>query len=69
MGLTDMFKKQPTIEEMEEETENLEVQNRRADGEMSLLQKKVAIARLKEQGLSPKNFLDWKSIRDWLRTH
>ncbi len=69
MSILGFGEKQKTIDELEEETENLEAQNRRADGEMTLLQKKVAIARLKEQGLSPKHFPDWASIKQWLKTH
>lgn len=58
-----------SLQEIEEETEHVEAENRRADMELSLAQKKEAISRLKERGLSPKHFPDWRSIMQWLRTH
>jgi hypothetical protein len=64
------LKQKRTIDEVEEETEELEAQNREAEQELSLAQKKVAIAKLKERGLTPSHFsFDWRKIRDWLKTH
>ena len=72
MGLFDSIlgKKQKSIDELEEETENLEAENRKTDQEVGLAEKKVMLARLKERGLSPKHFqFSWTAIRDWLKTH
>jgi hypothetical protein len=70
MGILPSFKKEKTIDEMEEETENLEAENRKLDQEVSIEQKKVMIAQLKEKGLKPGHFsFNWPAIKQWLKTH
>lgn len=64
-----LFNRPKTISEIEEETEQKEAENKLVDNELSLAQKRVAIAQLKERGLSPKHFPDWDSIIKWLKTH
>lgn len=59
------FKKEKTLSELEEEDEKLEV-------ELSVTQKRQAIAELKKRGLKPKHFgnpPDFKRIWNWLKTH
>jgi hypothetical protein len=70
MGLELPFlKKKKTIDEMEEDTEELEVENREKDQELSLEQKRVAIAELKQRGLKPSHFPSWDAIKKFLKTH
>ena len=57
----------PTLSELEEETEHLEAENKKASVELSITEKKVATERLKQQGLSPKHFgFDWGRIKKYL---
>ena len=57
------FNKKKPLEELEEENERLDV-------ELSVAQKREAIARLKKRGLTPKHFnFDFKRIINWLKTH
>lgn len=69
MGLLDALKPKKSVSELEEETEEKEAENRYADQELSLAQKKAAIARLKESGLSPSHFPSWKAIINWIKAH
>jgi hypothetical protein len=75
-GIFDMFKpKQKSIDELEEETENLEAANREKDQELSYEQKKLAIAELKARGLKVSQFSGntledkFKSAVRWIRSH
>ena len=53
----------PTLDEALSENEQLEVQ-------LSIEQKKAAIRKLKQNGLTTRSFGDnWAAIRNWLRTH
>jgi hypothetical protein len=64
------WKSKPSLVELEEETEHLEAENKKTSVELSVAQKREAIARLKERGLSPKNFsFDFRRILNWLKTH
>ena len=57
------WKPSRTLEESQEDNERLEV-------ELSIEQKRAAIKKLKESGLTPKSFGgSWRSILAWLRTH
>jgi hypothetical protein len=72
MGILPSFNKEPTIDELEEKTETLEAENRKMGQEVSLEEKKLLIAQLKERqtGLTPKNFnFDFQAIKQWLKTH
>lgn len=67
--------KQKSLSEIEEETEKLEGEDRKAGVELSIAQKKVAISELKKRGLTAKHFGDtalgstWNRIWSWLKTH
>jgi hypothetical protein len=61
-----------TLAELEDETDKLEAEDENLGRELSITQKKVAIAKLKERGLKPSHFgvpLDWRRIWAWLKTH
>lgn len=65
-----IFKREKSLSELEDETERLEGEDKRLDAELSVAQKRFAIAKLKERGLSPKHFnFDFKKIWQWLKTH
>jgi len=61
--------------ELEEEEEQLEGEDKVLDVELSIAQKKAAIAQLKQRGLSPKHFGNtalsstWRKIWSWLKAH
>ena len=58
-----IFKRQKSLSELEEETERLEVEDQKTSHELSLAQKRYAIAVLKKRGLRPKHFgFDFKKI-------
>ncbi len=58
-----LFKRKRTLEEAQEEDERLNV-------DLSIEQKRAAIKRLKEAGLTGKSFgWNWSAIKEWLRTH
>lgn len=62
--------KEKTISEIEEDTEKKEVELRNANVELTLEEKKAAIARLKQSGLKPSNFaFDWGRIKQWIKSH
>ena len=64
------LKREKTLAEIEEETEKEQAVNRKLDVELSIAQKKAAIQRLKEAGLTPKSFGgNWKRIFNWIKTH
>ncbi|KKN79345.1 hypothetical protein LCGC14_0341270 [marine sediment metagenome] len=65
-----LFKKEKSLNEMEEDTERLESEDKRLDAELSISQKRVAIAKLRERGLKPKHFnFDFKKIIKFLKSH
>jgi hypothetical protein len=50
--------------------EEVQAENERLDVELSVEQKRAAIKKLKENGLTPKSFGgSWQSIIKWLKTH
>ena len=49
-------KSEKTLAEIEEETEKTQAENELAGTQLSLAQKRVAIAELKKRGLTPKHF-------------
>ena len=64
------FSRQKTASEMEEESERLGAEDERLGTQLSIAQKRVAIAELKKRGLTPKHFsFDWTKIVQWLKTH
>ena len=66
------FKREKTLSELEEDTERLEGQDRHINAQLSIEQKRAAIAQLKQRGVSPKHFgvpTNWKKILQWLKTH
>jgi len=75
MGIFEQFKQKKSLAELEEETEQLEAEDKRVGKELSIVQKRQAIAELKARGLQPKHFGDtsssftWKKIWHWLKTH
>ena len=60
MPLPSPFQRKPTLEEAQEEDARLDI-------ELSIEQKKAALRKLKEAGLSPKSFGSWRAIINWLR--
>lgn len=67
MGL---FRKEKSLSEIEDENEKLQAENEKAGTELSLAQKRAAIAELKKRGLSPKHFgFDFGRIWAWLKSH
>lgn len=76
MGILDgIMKKQKTTQEIEEETERLEAEDRKAGIELSIAQKRQAAALLKQRGLSINHFggagdeSSWQKALHWLKTH
>jgi hypothetical protein len=64
------FRHEKSLAELENETERLDAEDENLGRELSITQKRVAIAQLKKRGLSPKHFgFDWKKIWSWLRSH
>ncbi len=64
------FRREKSLSEVEEDTQRLGAQDERLGTELSIAQKKVAIAKLKESGLTPKHFnFDYQKIIQWLKTH
>lgn len=65
-----LFKHSPSLGELEEETERKRAEDDLIGTELSIAQKRVAIAELKKRGLSAKHFgFDFKRIIQWLKTH
>jgi len=70
-----VFRPKKSITELEQETERLEVEDRKSELEYSIAERKAMIAKLKDRGLTPKHFGDtsqgstWKNIWNWLKTH
>lgn len=65
------FRREKSLAEIEEETERLEAESKKASLEFSVAEKRAMAERLrKEYGLTPKHFgLDWKRIWQWIKTH
>lgn len=70
-----LFKRNPSLAEIEEETERQQAENGLLGTKLSIAQKKMAIAELKKRGLTPKHFGDtalgstWNRIISWLKEH
>ena len=69
------FKRSRSLSELEEDEERLEGEDRNLSMQLSIAQKKRAIAELKKRGLSPRHFGDtalgstWNRIISWLKEH
>ena len=58
-----MFRGTKSLEELQEQDESL-------TSEVSIAEKRAAIKRLKQEGLSPKHFgFNWSAIREWIKSH
>lgn len=65
-----LFKREPSLSDLEEQKERLDAEDEKLGTELSIAQKRMAIAELKKRGLTPKHFLfDWGKIVQWLKTH
>lgn len=65
-----LFQRHKSLSEIEEETEELEAENKKVGEELSIAEKRAAIARLKESGLKPKHFgFDWQAIKNFVKKH
>ncbi len=65
-----IFKKNKSLSETEEETERLQAENEKESVQLSIAQKRAAIAELKKRGLTAKHFsFDFSRIISWLKTH
>ena len=72
MALPGFFRPKKTLSELEEDTEQLEAENKKTGMELSIAQKRRAIVELKQRGLTPRHFgfpTDWNRIWQWLKTH
>ena len=71
MGLLQSFtgKKEESVEELEEKNARLEEVDKQTDYELSIAEKKAAIARLKERGLNVKQVGGWKGVMNWVKSH
>lgn len=73
--ISKLVSKPKSTQEIEEETEHLEAEDRKASIELSLTEKRLATKMLKERGLQPSNFGNtsdsgtWSRISNWLKTH
>ena len=56
------LQRKKTLDESQEENERL-------DMELSITQKRVAIAKLKEAGLKKEDFGSWRAIWRWVKEH
>ena len=75
MNILGFGKKEQTIEEIEEDTENLEAQNRKVDQEVDIERKNLIIKKLKARGLELNKF-SGNNINEklsnafqWLKSH
>ena len=63
-------KRQKSLSEIEESSDKLNAEDEQLGTQLSIAQKRAAIAKLKERGLTPKHFnFDYKKIIQWIRTH
>ena len=73
--MTKLLSKPKTAQEIEEESELLEAEDRKAGLELSITQKRQATAMLKQRGLSINHFggaqdeSSWSRAVQWLKTH
>lgn len=73
--VTKLVSKPKSAQEIDEETERLEAEDRKAGVELSLAEKRAAAKMLSERGLSPSHFGNtgeegtWQRILKWLKTH
>ena len=69
------IKPQKPLDELEEETERLEVEDKKAELEYSVAQKRYMRKQLELRGRKVSSFGDtndswtWKKIVNWLKTH
>lgn len=65
-----LFRREKSLSEIEEESEKARAEDELAGTQLSLAQKRQAIAELKARGLKPSNFSNnWSRIVQWLKTH
>jgi len=65
-----LFKKEKSLSEIEEESEKTRAEDDLEGTKLSLAQKRVALARLKANGLTPQHFGNsWTRVWQWLKTH
>lgn len=65
-----IFKRERSLSELEEESEILEAEDRKAGFQLSVAEKRAASAELSKRGLTPKHFaFNFKRILQWLKTH
>ena len=70
-----LFKRQKSLEELEEENEVLEAEDKQAGLKLSIAQKRELVKRLKDRGLTPAHFGNtsltetWTKIIQWLKSH
>lgn len=70
MVLPNFFRPKKSISEIEEESEVLEAEDRRAGLKLSVAQKRQATVALRQHGLKPSHFsFDYKKIISWLKSH
>lgn len=68
--VSEFFKRPKTVTELEEENERLELEEKKANLQFSIAQKKAMSKQLQERGLTAKHFgFDWGKIYNWLKTH
>ena len=73
--MTKIFSRPKSTQEIEEETERLEAEDRKAGLELSIKQKRVATKMLAQRGMKPSHFGDtgdestWQRAWQWLKTH
>jgi predicted transcriptional regulator len=59
---------EPTLEELQESNERLKIQVQNKQLELTKAQKEAALKKLREAGLSGKDFSwNWDSIKRWVR--
>ena len=65
-----IFKREKTLSEIEEESDKLELEDKREGFQLSIAKKRAASAELKKRGLTPKHFnFNFRKIFRWLKTH
>jgi hypothetical protein len=75
MGIFDGLRPKKSISEIEEETEQLEAENRKTELQYSVAEKQAMIARLKRDNVNPSLFskigggLDFTKIWNYIKSH
>ncbi len=64
-----IFAKEPTLEELQETTERNAEKVRNAQLELTLAEKRFALQKLKDAGLSSNSFGSWREIWRWVKGH